>query len=293
MNPPDRKSQVKMNRPSPCKSYFELQYGFNLARLGRIVEMMDIRFDGKVVLVTGGSRGIGRAIAQAFAGAGAMVMITARTQDTLTSAAHEISEVTSNKFVSSICSNAGAVDEPTRVIKATLEEFGRLDILVNNVATNPYFGPLISLDVARADKIIEVNLRSVLLWTQAAYELAWKDGTSRTSILNIASIGALTTEQGIGYYNTSKAGVLQLTRQLARELGPLIRVNAIAPGLVRTDFAKAIWVSREESIADKLPLKRIGEPEDISGTALFLSSDYASWITGQTFVVDGGALVGA
>ncbi|HXW34320.1 MAG TPA: SDR family oxidoreductase, partial [Acidimicrobiales bacterium] len=157
-----------------------------------------------------------------------------------------------------------------------------------NAATNPYFGPLMGLDTPRALKTVEVNQLSVLSWTRVAWRLAME--TNGGSVLNVASIGAMSAEAGIGWYNVTKAAVVHLTRQLAYELGPRVRVNAIAPGLVRTHFAKALWEKREEAIAAHLPLRRIGEPDDVATAALFLLSDAASWITGSTLVVDGGAL---
>ncbi len=251
---------------------------------------MDMRFEGKTVLVTGGSRGIGKAIGQAFAASGASVMLTARKIDALEETASEIRELTGNGAVDVIASNAGGADEPERVLSATVSRFGGLDVLVNNAATNPYFGPLMDLDPSRADKITEVNLRGVLLWSQAAVRLGFQGG-QRGSIINIASIGGLSIEPGIGYYNVSKAAVIHLTRQLANELGPQVRVNAIAPGLVRTFFARALWEEHEERVSARLPMGRIGEPADIAGAALFLASDLASWVTGEVLVVDGGALV--
>ena len=249
-----------------------------------------MRFDDKTVLVTGGSRGIGKAIGQAFAASGAKVMLTSRKIEALEEAAADIRTSTGNDAVEVIASNAGGVDEPERVLGETVSRMGGLDVLVNNAATNPYFGPLMGLDVSRADKITEVNLRAVLLWSQAAVRLGFQGG-QRGSIINIASIGGMSIEPGIGYYNVSKAGVIHLTRQLANELGPQVRVNAIAPGLVRTFFARALWEDHEEWVSGRLRLGRIGEPSDIAGAALFRASDLAGWITGEVLVVDGGAMV--
>ena len=231
------------------------------------------------------------AIAREFAASGARVMLTARKAEALEKATKEIQVATGNDQVHFVTSNVGDPDDPERVVAETISVLGGLDVLVNNAATNPYFGPLVGLDAMRADKIVEVNLRSVLLWTQAAYRHSSLDGRGDASVINIASIGGMSVEAGIGYYNVSKAGVIQLTRQLAMELGPKVRVNAIAPGLVRTQFARVLWESREEQAAKRLPLGRIGEPTDISGAALFLASRYASWITGAIMVVDGGATV--
>ena len=170
---------------------------------------------------------------------------------------------------------------------ATVERFGSLDILVNNAATNPYFGPIIDIDQGRADKTVQVNQSGYLEWTQAA----WRAGMAEHggTVLNIASVGGLTVEGGIGWYNVTKAAVIHLTSQLAGELGPQVRVNAIAPGLVKTELARALWEPGEEPSPAPAP-RRLGEPEDIANAALFLCSDAASWITGHTLVVDGGAL---
>ncbi|HEY8060210.1 MAG TPA: SDR family oxidoreductase, partial [Acidimicrobiales bacterium] len=140
-------------------------------------------------------------------------------------------------------------------------------------------------------KTFQVNLRGPLVWTQLAHRasMAEHGGT----VINIASVGGLSVEPSIGVYNTTKAGIIYLTKTLAAELGPQVRVNAIAPGLVRTDFARALWEAHEEALARRLPTKRLGEPEDVAGAALFLASDLSSWITGHTLVVDGGALAAA
>ena len=252
---------------------------------------MEIRFDDTCVLITGGSRGIGKAIGLGFAASGARVMLSSRKIEALEETAAEIRSATGNDQVKVVAGNVGDSNDATRVVSHTISELGGLDVLVNNAATNPYFGPLIGLDAQRADKITEVNLRSVLLWTQAAFEQSWREGDRSACVVNIASIGGMSVEPGIGYYNVSKAGVIHLTRQLAMELGPRVRVNAIAPGLVRTRFARALWESHEDSVAARIPMGRIGEPGDIAGAVLFLSSQFASWITGETLVVDGGAMV--
>ncbi len=245
---------------------------------------MQIDLDGRVALVTGASRGIGQAIASAFAGAGAMVMLSARKQDALDEAA-----ATMTGEVATFAAHAGDPDQAAACVAATVERFGRVDILVNNAATNPYMGPTIEIDLPRYDKTFEVNLRGPLVWTQLAHRASMAEHGG--SVINVASVGALSVEPAIGVYNTTKAGLVYLTRTLAAELGPKVRVNAIAPGLVKTDFARALWEAHGEQLARRLPSRRLGEPEDIAGTALFLASDLSSWMTGQTLVVDGGSMV--
>jgi NAD(P)-dependent dehydrogenase (short-subunit alcohol dehydrogenase family) len=250
---------------------------------------MDLRLDGKVALVTGGSRGIGRAIAARFAEAGAHVMIVSRKADALAEAASAMAGLDGD--VAWRAANAGDPDAAEQCVAATVERFGSLDILVNNAATNPFYGRLVDIDLARAEKTVQVNQQAYLTWTQCAWRASMESGGG--NIINMSSVGALAVEPGIGWYNVTKAAVAHLTRQLAGELGPAVRVNALAPGLVKTDFARALWERGEERIAARLPLRRLGEPDDIANAALFLASDAASWLTGQVLVVDGGALCNA
>ena len=170
-----------------------------------------------------------------------------------------------------------------------MERFGRIDVLVNNAAANPYMGRTIDIDLPRYDKTFQVNLRGPFVWTQLVHR-AWM-ADHGGSVINVASVGGIRSEPSIGIYNATKAGLIHLTMTLAIELGPEVRVNAIAPGLVKTDFARALWEEHGDAMARRLPTRRLGDPEDIAGAALFLASDLASWITGQTLVVDGGALL--
>lgn len=245
---------------------------------------MELRLDGKVALVTGASRGIGLAIAQAYATAGAKVMLSSRKEDALREAAATIDGET-DVFEA----NVGDPEAAASCVAATVDRFGSVDVLVNNAATNPYFGPAIDIDLGRWDKTWSVNVRGMHVWTQEAWNAGMKEHGG--AVVNIASIGGLSVEHGIGVYNATKAAVIHMTKVLASELGPKVRVNAIAPGLVRTHLAKALWEEHEEAVARRMPMRRIGEPGDIAGAALFLASDAASWITGHTMVVDGGALV--
>ena len=247
---------------------------------------MELRLDGKVALITGASKGIGKAIAAAYASAGASVMISSRKPEALEAAAKDVGGA-----VAWFAANAGDPEATAACVAATVERFGGLDILVNNAATNPYMGPTLGISESQADKTMQVNLRGVVTLTRQCWEASLKERGG--AILNIASAGGLQVDRGaIGSYNATKAALLHLTRQLAAELAPGVRVNAIAPGLVKTDFARALWEANEQQLARHMPLGRLGEPEDVARAALFLVSDAASWITGATLVVDGGLLLG-
>jgi len=240
---------------------------------------------GKTAVVTGASRGIGRGIAAAFAAEGANVMISSRRGPALAQTAAEIGA----ENVAWFEANAGDPDAAYACVDATVSRFGSVDVLVNNAATNPYFGPMIDIDVPRAMKTVGVNVVGPLIWTQAAWRGWMRDHGG--SVINIASVGGYMVEPGIGFYNVTKAALLHITRQLAAELGPGVRVNGIAPGLVKTDMARALWEGREDAVAAGVPLQRLGTTGDIASAAVFLASDQAAWITGHTIAVDGGILV--
>ena len=242
---------------------------------------MEVSLEGKVALVTGASRGIGKAIAKGFAESGAKVMLSSRKIDGLQAAAAEIDGETEV-----FAAHAGKPEDAVACIDATIERFGGLDILVNNAGANPYYGFTLDVDEARYDKTFEVNLRGPMFWSQVAWHKAFKDKPG--VILNIASVGGLRSEFGLGVYNITKAAMIHMTRQLAGEIGPT-RVVGIAPGLVKTDFAAYLVDNFGDDLAARVPTKRLGEPEDIGNMAVFLASDLASWITGETYVVDGGA----
>jgi NAD(P)-dependent dehydrogenase (short-subunit alcohol dehydrogenase family) len=247
--------------------------------------------DGKVALVTGASRGIGKAIAATYAAAGAQVVISSRKLDALEAARDEIAAGLDDRGgdIEVFAANAGDLDAAQACVAATVERFGGLDILVNNAATNPYMGPSVGIDLPRWDKTVQVNLTAPLFWTQAAWRAAMAEHGG--SIINMASIGGLGVDPSIGTYNVTKAALIHQTKILAKELAPTVRVNAIAPGLVKTDMARALWEADEEGLARYVPLHRLGEPADIANAALFLASDAASWICGHTLVVDGGMLL--
>lgn len=236
---------------------------------------------GRVALVTGGSRGIGFAIAERITCAGGQVVITGRRAADLDEAARQLGD-----GCHGVVAHAADAEAARQAVHTTLERFGRLDYLVNNAGTNPYFGPLLGLDSACAEKTFSVNQWAPVLWCQEAVR-EWM-GEHGGVILNVASAGGVLVEPGLGFYNATKAALIHLTRQLAAELGPGVRVNALAPGVVKTSFARALWEDHEEDRAEALPLRRLGVPGDVAGPAAFLLSDAASWITGETLVVDGG-----
>lgn len=246
------------------------------------------RLGGKTAIVTGASRGIGLAIAKRLVAEGARVCITARNENSLLLAAEEFP----NESVLAIAGKADNPDHRAEVLDRVAAEFGGLDILVNNAGINPVNGPLIDLDLAAAKKILDVNLLGNLAWAQGVvHHLGLAFAERRGSIISISSVTGQNPSPGIGFYGISKAAVAHLTRTLAVELGPSIRVNAVAPAVVKTRFAEALYEGKEAEIAAQYPLGRLGEPADIASAVAFLASDDASWITGQVINLDGGLLV--
>lgn len=254
--------------------------------------MKGFDLSGRVALVTGGSKGIGRAIALSFLDAGADVAIASRSQQSLDAALEWFEDqrkIAAGGKVMAYVANAGEEDQASACVGEVMTDFGRIDVLVNNAATNPYFGPLIDLDLSRAEKTVRVNQYAPVYWTG----LTWRAWMSKHggSVINVASVGGLVVDAGVGYYNATKAALIHLTRHLAAELAPSVRVNAIAPGIVRTEMARALWEPREAEFRRGLPLGRLGEPGDIAGAALFLATDASSWMTGQMIVIDGGTSI--
>jgi NAD(P)-dependent dehydrogenase (short-subunit alcohol dehydrogenase family) len=247
---------------------------------------MNQDFQDHVALVTGGTRGIGLGIAREIVDRGGRVVVTARKPEELDAVVQQLGTDRA------VAARGSADDEEHQAaaVALALDRFGRLDHLVNNAAVNPQYGPLVDADLSAVRKVFDVNVTAVLAWTQQAWRAAMKDNGG--SILNVASIGGLRAGAPIGAYNASKAALIHLTRQLAVELGPTVRVNAIAPAVVKTRFAKALYEGREDEVADAYPLKRLGVPEDTAKAAAFLLSDDAGWITGETLVVDGGVSLG-
>ncbi|MCQ9183022.1 SDR family oxidoreductase [Streptomyces sp. IBSBF 2953] len=237
---------------------------------------------GRAAVVTGATRGIGRAVARALADAGAQVCVSARDPDDVRRTAAELNGV----------GLAGSVTDPGHPEELTalcLREFGRLDVLVNNAATNQPYGPLMDADPALWREAFAVNVEAPLRLVQCAWR-GWMREHGGT-VVNICTEGAAHTGPGVGAYGTSKAALLHLTQQLAGELGPGVRVNSVSPGLVRTEMARFMWEPGEQETAAGLPLGRIGEPEDVAGAVLWLASDAAEWITGADLLVDGGTRV--
>ncbi|HEU5033335.1 MAG TPA: SDR family oxidoreductase [Mycobacteriales bacterium] len=246
-------------------------------------------FDGKVGLVTGATRGIGYGIAAEILARGGSVCITARKPDELAAAARSLDTGGAGRVITARGSADDAEHQESAVAQV-IEHFGRLDFLVNNAAVNPQYGPLMDADLGAVRKVFEVNLVAVLAWTQQAWRAWLRDHGG--VVLNVASVGGLRAGSPIGAYNASKAALIHLTRQLAVELGPTVRVNGIAPAVVKTKFARALYEGREDEVAAHYPLKRLGTPEDTAKLAAFLLSDDAGWITGETVTIDGGITVG-
>lgn len=246
---------------------------------------------GRAALVTGASRGIGHAIAAELLGRGASVTITARKPDELERAVRELAAGAGDrgaKRVLGVPGNAGDDEARAEAVARTVERFGGLHILVNNAGINPVYGPLMDADLGGVRKIFDINVIAALGYLQQAHR-AWM-GQHGGSVVNIASSAGLRSTGVIAAYGASKAALIRLTEELAWQLGPSIRVNAVAPAVVKTRFAAALYDSGEEQVSRAYPMKRLGTPEDVARLVGFLVSDAAAWITGETVRVDGGIL---
>jgi NAD(P)-dependent dehydrogenase (short-subunit alcohol dehydrogenase family) len=240
----------------------------------------------RVAIVTGGNGGIGFGMACGLAEAGACVVVAARNARKTRAAVERLSSI--GPAAAGIEADVTSEADVASMVDQVVRNRGRIDILVNNAGTNPYFGPLIDADVSVWDKTFEVNLRGYFLLTQLVYRASMEQRGG--AVLNIASTGGLRPSPGLGVYDVTKAGVVMLTRQLARELGGRVRVNCIAPGLFKTRFAEALWSNEAvlERVTQGNPFGRIGSPEEIAGAAVFLVSDASSYVNGQVLVIDGG-----
>jgi NAD(P)-dependent dehydrogenase (short-subunit alcohol dehydrogenase family) len=241
------------------------------------------RFAGKTAIVTGASRGIGLGIAQRLVDDGAKVVITARKQDALDAAVEQLGGAEHALGVAGRADDAAHQED---TVARAIETFGSADLLVNNTGINPVYGPMIDIDMAAARKIIEVNCLAALSWTQQVHK-AWM-AEHGGAVVNVSSVAGIRPAPGIGFYGASKAMLTYITQELAVELGPGLRINAVAPAVVKTKFATALYEGREQELAETYPLKRLGVPEDIAGAVAFLLSDDAAWVTGQLLVLDGG-----
>jgi NAD(P)-dependent dehydrogenase (short-subunit alcohol dehydrogenase family) len=241
---------------------------------------------GKVAIVTGASKGIGEAIARAYAHYGANVVVSSRKQDAVQAVADSIQQ--SGGSAIAHAANASSSAELKALVEAAVKRYGRVDVVVNNAAANPAYGPIRTTDEAIFDKIFAVNLKGPFALANHAYPHLAKQGGA---VINISSIGGITPEDGLGIYSVSKAALIMLTKATAKEWGASnIRVNVICPGLIKTKFSQALWDNEQmmKSYMKHLPLHRIGTPEEVAALALFLASEAGAFCTGGVYTVDGG-----
>jgi len=245
------------------------------------------RLDGKVALITGASKGIGAAMARGLAESGARVVLSSRKQAAVAALAEEF--CADGLEATGIAANMGNCDDIHSLVEQVVQQYGGVDIIINNAAANPVYGPLQNTDSGAFDKIIDVNLKGPFELCKTAYPILRQRGGG--SIIHISSIGGLRPETGIGIYSVSKAAIINLTRAMAQDWGAdNIRVNAICPGLIKTRFSEALWQDQAtyEHFVNQIPLGRIGEPDDLAGLAVYLASDASAYCSGGIYMVDGG-----
>lgn len=251
--------------------------------------MNEFSLEGKVAIITGASRGIGKAIAETFARAGARLALCSRKPEGLQAAAAEIREFGQ---VLAVQAHVGKADDVRNLVAQTIEAYGRVDVVVNNAATNPHFGPVLTADEGQWLKILDTNLLGAVRLIQAVALRMEEQGGGK--IINMASVAGLRPSPGMGLYGIGKAALIQLTRQLALELGRHnIQVNAIAPGIIETRFSQVLWQTPQisEPLLANLPLGKFGQPPDVAGLALYLASPASDYVTGAVFSVDGGMAI--
>jgi NAD(P)-dependent dehydrogenase (short-subunit alcohol dehydrogenase family) len=253
-----------------------------------------ITLDGKVAIITGGSRGIGEAIARCFAAHGASIVVASRKPEGVAAVAETIAKEYGTDRVLAVAAHTGKEEDASRLVREAIGRFGKVDVLVNNAGTNPYFGPLLNADNGAWDKTFDVNLKGYF-WCAREVARHCLGREAPGSIINVASIAGIAASPMQGVYSMTKAAVISMTKTLAVELAPSkIRVNAIAPGFVDTRLASAILKSDEllKHVLERTPMRRYGMPGEIAGGALYLASDAASFLTGHTLVIDGGMTIG-
>lgn len=249
--------------------------------------MEQFSLKNKVAIITGASKGIGRAIAELYAEYGAKVVVSSRKQEVIDEVVGAITKKGHQAI--GVSANTGKLTDLQNLVSTTLKEYGQIDIVVNNAATNPAFGPLTETDGDAFDHIMNINLKGPFELAKLAIPSMAKNGSG--SIINISSIGGISPEPLLGIYSVSKAALISLTKVMAKEFGQVgVRANVICPGLIKTKFSEALWSNEKatEKLVKRLPISRIGVPEDISGLALFLASQASAYSTGGVFTADGG-----